>query len=70
MCTVTEQGNKELQARVDIPCSVCNSMKEDFLLSCASFYCTNKVHASCALRPEGTRLHFCSSECVTQYFDR
>jgi hypothetical protein len=70
MSTITEQGNKESLTQIDTLCHVCNTTKEDFLLSCANFYCSHKAHASCAVRPEGTRLHFCSVECVMQYFEK
>ena len=65
MSAVTKQENTETQ--VDTLCHICHTPKEDVLLSCANLYCTHKAHAHCAVRPEGTQLHFCSMECVMQY---
>ncbi len=67
MSTIKKQENTETQ--VDTQCHVCHTSQEDVLLSCANLYCTRKVHARCAVRPESTRLHFCSMKCVIQYLE-
>ena len=68
MSITVEQGTKNLDILADTNCHVCTTIKGEVLLSCANFHCENKVHVACAIRPEGTRLHFCSSNCVAQYF--
>jgi hypothetical protein len=70
MSVSVEQQNKNSDTQAAIGCHVCATIKGDLLLSCANFRCENKVHVGCAVRPEGTRLHFCSRECVVQYWNR
>lgn len=70
MSVIVEQGNKNSDMQATIGCHVCATIKGDVLLSCANFRCENKVHVACAVRPEGTRLHFCSRECAVQYWKR
>lgn len=70
MSVTVEQENKTSATQAATDCHVCATIKGDVLLSCANFRCENKVHAGCAVRPEGTRLHFCSQECVLHYWHR
>ncbi len=70
MSVTIEQENKKSDTQVDTLCHVCSTIKGELLLSCANFRCENKVHVFCAVRPEGTRLHFCSRDCAVQYWNR
>ena len=69
MSVTIEQENKNFDTQADTTCHVCTNIKGEVLLSCANFHCENKVHALCAIRPEGTRLHFCSHDCVEHYWN-
>ena len=70
MSVTIEQEHKNFDTQADTGCHVCTTIKGAVLLSCANLRCENKVHALCAVRPEGTHLHFCSRECVVQYWNR
>ncbi len=51
-------------------CSICTTTTPTLLVSCASLDCVNRIHITCAHRPQGTRLHFCSQECAMSYYNR
>lgn len=70
MPTTVEPQNPKIDIQAVTICHVCATIKGEVLLSCANFHCENKVHVACAIRPEGTRLHFCSHACVEHYWNR
>lgn len=68
MSIVSDRQDLKHQADEKDRCLVCRDEKSSVLLSCANLYCENKVHVSCAIRPEGSRLHFCSARCAGSYY--